>query len=401
MLKQDSPDIERREYIRLDSVFPVQFRILSLEASTPLSDWLQGFTCNVSKTGLCLTINNLKPELAKFLKEGQVKLLLKISMPLAAPAISASAKLVWLKEVAGQPDSYLIGLNYTEIASLDQNRLIRYAMAKKIFVPILSTIIAILALAFIIGSCLNLKLTKDKNALEKTLQSKIGALESQIKTAEGEKTALESQIKTKEKTHQGVKAELEEEIKLEESQIVKNMKDYNVTINLLTQEKTALEKQLVLLQSQEATKKGTESIKKGNFDQAILDINKAIELNPNDAMAYEIRGSAYQQGKGNYDQAILDFSKAIELNPNDAGAYEIRGSAYQGKGNHDQAILDYTKAIEIDPHYAGFYAARGASYYMAKDYDKAWTDVHKAEGLGYAIKPEFLNTLKKASGRDK
>jgi hypothetical protein len=36
-----------------------------------------------------------------------------------------------------------------------------------------------------------------------------------------------------------------------------------------------------------------------------------------------------------------------------------------------------------------------------KEYDKAWLDVHKAEGSGCAVNPEFINALRKASKRDK
>jgi hypothetical protein len=34
-------------------------------------------------------------------------------------------------------------------------------------------------------------------------------------------------------------------------------------------------------------------------------------------------------------------------------------------------------------------------------YEKAWDDVHKAEGLGWQVHPEFLKALREASGRQK
>jgi Flp pilus assembly protein TadD len=39
------------------------------------------------------------------------------------------------------------------------------------------------------------------------------------------------------------------------------------------------------------------------------------------------RGNAHK-GKGEYEQAIADYSKAIELAPKDADAYNNRGYAY-------------------------------------------------------------------------
>jgi hypothetical protein len=65
---------ERRKYVRLNSVFPVQFRLLSLDGKHFLSDWLQGFTSNIAKGGICLCINNLNTELAEVIKSEKAKL---------------------------------------------------------------------------------------------------------------------------------------------------------------------------------------------------------------------------------------------------------------------------------------------------------------------------------------
>lgn len=50
-----------------------------------------------------------------------------------------------------------------------------------------------------------------------------------------------------------------------------------------------------------------------------------------------------------YDNAIFAYSKAIELNPEDADAYNNRGAIYDIKEEYDLAILDYNKAIELTP----------------------------------------------------
>ena len=63
----------------------------------------------------------------------------------------------------------------------------------------------------------------------------------------------------------------------------------------------------------------------------------------------------FQQGNflmtiGQMDRAIEAYSRAIELDPNDAMAYTNRGNAHGDKGDLDLAIADYTKAIELDPN---------------------------------------------------
>lgn len=73
------------------------------------------------------------------------------------------------------------------------------------------------------------------------------------------------------------------------------------------------------------------------------DASKAIELNPNAAEAYAIRGHAYN-AKHNYDQAISDYNKAIDIDPNCDEAYSGRSCAYDNKGNHIRSMSDAKKA---------------------------------------------------------
>jgi tetratricopeptide (TPR) repeat protein len=62
------------------------------------------------------------------------------------------------------------------------------------------------------------------------------------------------------------------------------------------------------------------------------------------------RGLANKE-KGEYDQAISDYNKALELKPNYADAYNNRGIAHDDKGEYDQAISDYDMALKINPTY--------------------------------------------------
>jgi tetratricopeptide (TPR) repeat protein len=135
-------------------------------------------------------------------------------------------------------------------------------------------------------------------------------------------------------------------------------------------------------------------------DQAIADFDKAIELNPNEARYYISRGSAYGY-KRQYDQAIANYNKAIKLNPSEAQHYAIRAHAYREKRQYDQAIADYNKAIELNPNYKRLYQERARIYFYKQEYDKAWEDVHRAESLGWAVYPPFLDRLRNASGRER
>ena len=51
--------------------------------------------------------------------------------------------------------------------------------------------------------------------------------------------------------------------------------------------------------------------------------------------------------KGEYNKAIADYNKAIELNPKDADAYNNRAIAYYHKGNIEKACADARKACNL------------------------------------------------------
>ncbi|HNW43726.1 MAG TPA: tetratricopeptide repeat protein [Elusimicrobiales bacterium] len=85
--------------------------------------------------------------------------------------------------------------------------------------------------------------------------------------------------------------------------------------------------------------RGFENAGKGNYDEAIVNYSKVIELDPSKAAAYSLRGSAYSK-IGEYEQAIADYSKALALDPGDAGTYLLRSFAYQESGQSEKAQAD-------------------------------------------------------------
>jgi tetratricopeptide (TPR) repeat protein len=123
--------------------------------------------------------------------------------------------------------------------------------------------------------------------------------------------------------------------------------------------------------------RGTASLDKNEYDKAIEDFNKAIELEHDAADAYFNRALAYAWKK-ECDKAIEDWTQALRLKPNWPDAYFNRGLAYLNKKEYDKAIEDYTHAVELDPRYVEAYANRGVAYSKKKGYDKAIEDFTKA-----------------------
>jgi tetratricopeptide (TPR) repeat protein len=111
-------------------------------------------------------------------------------------------------------------------------------------------------------------------------------------------------------------------------------------------------------------------------DRAIADLNEAIRLDPQYALAYFDRANAWY-AKRDFDHAIADYSEAIRLNPQYAIAYNNRGNAWSAKRDEDHAIADYSEAIRLNPRYANAYTNRASAWRAKRDLDRALAD-HEA-----------------------
>ena len=99
---------------------------------------------------------------------------------------------------------------------------------------------------------------------------------------------------------------------------------------------------------------------------------------------YTNRGMAYRD-KGDFDCAIDDFNKTIQLNRNDANAYHNRGLAYSRKGEIGHAIKDFTKAIELKSDFAKAYYDRGLVWSHLGEWEKVKSDLTTARSKGLNI----------------
>lgn len=81
-------------------------------------------------------------------------------------------------------------------------------------------------------------------------------------------------------------------------------------------------------------------------DATIEACSRVIGTTPQDATAYYNRGASYRQA-GDFDRAISDFNKAVELKPSYGAAYNARGLVHAAKGDYERALADVTRATEL------------------------------------------------------
>jgi tetratricopeptide (TPR) repeat protein len=123
--------------------------------------------------------------------------------------------------------------------------------------------------------------------------------------------------------------------------------------------------------------RGDNYLNNGNYDLAIAEYTKAIELDSSLTSLYYNRGLAYES-KGDYKNAISDFSQIIIMNPKDGGAFFERGLNYALNGAYESAVADFTQAIQLNPEDAYAYNNRGLSYEYLGQNEKAIQDFEKA-----------------------
>ena len=126
---------------------------------------------------------------------------------------------------------------------------------------------------------------------------------------------------------------------------------------------------------------GRKAIDAKRWNEALNAYSKAIELNPNDASAYNNRGLAYDNLDKN-DLAIADYSKAIELNPEYGDAFNNLGKTFSRLGDYKRAILYYDRAIELNRKDADAYYNRGDAFSRLGNSKYANEDLKIAAKLG-------------------
>src|SRR6266496_4031539 len=133
-----------------------------------------------------------------------------------------------------------------------------------------------------------------------------------------------------------------------------------------------------------------------DFSQANREFLRAIELNPNYAIAHQQYGNITLSALGRFDDAIAEGKRAVELDPLSLVINTDLGSNYCYARRYDEAIAQLRKTLEMDP---GFYIAHvvlAQPLEMKGARDAAIVEWQKARALN--DDPAVLGLLGRAYG---
>lgn len=120
---------------------------------------------------------------------------------------------------------------------------------------------------------------------------------------------------------------------------------------------------------------GIFNINSGKFQEAIENINKSLELKKDWEIPYFYRAVA-NQALENFDEAMLDYTKAIQLNERMTDAYYNRARIILSRKdiknpNIENAVKDLEKALELDGKFIDALFAMAAAQKKLENYHKA------------------------------
>jgi tetratricopeptide (TPR) repeat protein len=129
----------------------------------------------------------------------------------------------------------------------------------------------------------------------------------------------------------------------------------------------------------------------GDFDNAIINLNKAIELNKTDPTLYLDLGTVYLEIP-DYQEAVKQFERAVSLKPEDPNNYSWLAHSYDKIHNWDKALyyaeIADKKAKARNPkddkyleYIARVYHDKGLDYYNQGKLDEAIEEYKKANAI--------------------
>lgn len=261
---------ELRKYVRLNTVFPVEFRIQVPGENEFDMTFYQAFTSNVSQGGMCLQVKDYSGKLTKAIRKG-AKMMVFVNLPFKSRPAGAVAQIMWIKSTQKlNPDhvEYFLGLKYVSIDPVAQSEIITYArkLRRKPYI-IAAQMTALMVAVIFLGINLVSYQKKAVNLMEgiKTLELEKKNTEDRLRSILEEKQKLDNaQLELQDKisgleSRLGIKADMQTSSENLAAQVAKLKKqlqeqdEQKAQIASLTEQIEKLKGELEGQQGQEST----------------------------------------------------------------------------------------------------------------------------------------------------
>jgi TolB-like protein/Tfp pilus assembly protein PilF len=119
-------------------------------------------------------------------------------------------------------------------------------------------------------------------------------------------------------------------------------------------------------------------------------IDHTLTLAPNLAETHVALGEFYYLGRREYEQALVEFRKAIDLQPNNAEAAEFSAFVHRRKGKWQECLTELLKSKEKDPLNAVVAADIGTTYVQLR----MWQQAREAAAHALEINPHNVVAMR-------
>jgi tetratricopeptide (TPR) repeat protein len=89
--------------------------------------------------------------------------------------------------------------------------------------------------------------------------------------------------------------------------------------------------------------RGEVKLHHSQIEEALADINKALELDPQNSSAYRVRAEVMLNTR-EFAAAMRDLDKALEINPTEMAILRVRGELFFELGDYHKALVDLQAA---------------------------------------------------------
>ncbi|MCD6583662.1 MAG: PilZ domain-containing protein [Candidatus Omnitrophica bacterium] len=397
-------EFEKRRYVRISTVFPVEFYVLDKDGKK-ITPYLQGFTNNIGKGGLCVAVNDLWWGFWDRFTEESI-LYLVIEVPFRKNPILAKGRIVWRKrEKLERFTRCSLGIEFTEISPSLKRTLFRYAISKKIFPYLVSSMIAFLILfSFLIWIREEKLFQKNRSLVVKyhSLLEESAKLRSQL----SEETKLLTFVKNR-------KSKLEEELSFLKEELSFWQTRYN---QLLKQEMEVREKERATKALQDKMRELKAQIESLEKENRFLKEKFKKEEDIKSRLSQEV--NILEEEKIDYVKRIVRgmyewITTRQDLNSGLVLSYEGDRELSRVAFTYDQALAvivfilfkDNSKARKVldfylnqienkKPIYNGYYTNGGIFEYVVSSGPNAWIGLASLNYVKFTNERRYLKIAK-------